>query len=304
MMLTAKASKAEYAKAFGTLFLGLCLLGGFMIVLGGHWFWVKYDPYDIRFTSIKDLSPGRTVKYAGLDIGRVKSIDLDPEDPHFISVRIDVRKDFPLFEGTVARIGQKGLVGDYYVLLELRGQPGARLQPGAQLPAVSTMDMQELAAKAGDLLDDIRPKINEIADNIAKLFTEENTEALRRALEGTPQLVEDLRRAANDFRTNWATLSGKGGKAADSLDQSLKRIDKAVDSVEKELNKTLVTYRNQGEHVGALIKDVRQSFNYDQENLEVILKNLNRTSRDLKELMSRLRERPWELLRPPSGSGR
>lgn len=303
-MLTAKASKSEYTKAFVTLLLGLCILGAFMVVLGGHWFWVKYDKYDIRFTTIKDLSPGRTVKYAGLDIGRVSTISLDPYDPHYIQVRIDVRKDFPLFEGTVARIGQKGLVGDYYVLLELRGEPGKRLEPGAVLPAVPTMDMQELAAKAGDLLDDIKPKINEIATNISKLFTEENTESLKRALEGTPKLVEDLRRAANDFRRNWDTLTVKGGKAADSLDASLKRIDKAIGSVEAELNKTLANFRNQGDGVGVLIKDVRQGFNYDQEQIEEILKNLNRTSRDVKELMSRLRERPWELIRPPSGSGK
>ena len=65
---------------------------------------------------------------------------------------------------------------------------------------MATLDVQELAAKAGDLLDNISPKINNIADNIAKLFTEENTESLKRALEGTPALVADLRRAANDFR--------------------------------------------------------------------------------------------------------
>lgn len=303
-MLSAKASRSEYLKAYGTLLLGLAILGAFMVVLGGNWFWIKYDYFNIRFTSVKDLSPGRTVKYAGLDIGRVESIDLDINDPHFILVRIGVRQKFTLFEGTVARIGQKGLVGDYYVLLELRGEPGQRLTPGALIPAVATMDMQELAAKAGDLLDDIRPKINEIADNIAKLFSEENTESLRKALENTPKLVEDLRWAANDFRTNWATLSAKGGKAAETLDASLKRIDKAVSTVETELTKTLQNFRSQGDGVGGLVKDVRQGFNYDQEQLEEILKNLNRTSREVKELMGRLRERPWELIRPPTGNGK
>ncbi|WP_428563396.1 MAG: MlaD family protein [Solidesulfovibrio sp. DCME] len=300
-MLSARASKSEYAKAIGTLFLGLCILGAFMVVLGGNWFWVKYDKFRIYFTSVKDLSPGRTVKYAGLDIGRVAAIDLDPTNPRRIAVDIDVRKGFPLYTGTVARIAQKGLVGDYYVLLELRGEPGPRLAPGADLPAVSTMDMQELAAKAGEMLDDVRPKINDIADNIAKLFTPENTESLKRALEGTPQLVADLRLAANDFRRNWETLSAKGGTAADSLDKTLRRMEKAVTSLETELTKTLTNFRKQGDSVGGLIGDVRQGFAYDQEQLEDILKNLNRTSREIKELSGRLRERPWELLRPSTG---
>lgn len=300
-MLTAKASRSEYAKAVGTLLLGLCILGAFMVVLGGNWFWVKYDKYDIYFQSVKDLSPGRTVKYAGLDIGRVETIDLDPTNPRRIAVRIDIRRGFPLYMGTVARIAQKGLVGDYYVLLELRGDPGPRLEPGAVLPAVATMDMQELAAKAGDLLDDLRPKINDIADNIGKLFTPENTESLKRALEGTPQLVEDLRRAANDFRKNWDTLSTKGGAAVQTLDKTLQRMEKAVTTLEGELTKTLANFRAQGDRVGGLVGDVRQSFDYDQEQLENLLKNLNRASREIKDLAGRLRERPWEILRPPSG---
>ena len=129
MMLTAKASRADFLKAAGTLLLGLCLLGAFMVVLGGNWFWVKYDFYEIRFISIKDLSRGRVVKYAGLDVGRVESITLDDADPHFILVKIAVKKGFPLYAGTVARIAQKGLVGDYYVLLDQGiGQPGMLAQ--------------------------------------------------------------------------------------------------------------------------------------------------------------------------------
>lgn len=300
-MLTAKASRSEYVKAAVTLALGLCILGGFMVVLGGNWFWVKYDMYDIRFISIKDLSRGRPVKYAGLDVGRVDTINLDLTDPRYIQVKVAIKRGFPLFTGTVARIAQKGLVGDYYVLLELRGEPGEQLAPGATIPAVATMDMQELAAKAGELLDDIKPKISEIAENISRLFTPENSESLRKALEETPKLVEDLRLAANDFRRNWDVLSHKGGKAAETLDASLRRVDKAVTAVEAELTKTLANFRTQANAVGSLVGDVHQGFNYDQEQIEEILKNLNRTSRDVRELAARLRERPWELLRPPSG---
>jgi len=300
-MLTAKASRSEYVKAAATLALGLCILGGFMVVLGGNWFWVKYDIYDIRFASIKDLSRGRPVKYAGLDVGRVEAITLDLADPRYIQVQVAIKQGFPLFTGTVARIAQKGLVGDYYVLLELRGEPGPQLAPGGTIPAVVAMDMQELAAKAGELLDDIKPKITDIADNIARLFTPENSDALKKALEGTPKLVEDLRLAANDFRANWDALSRKGGRAADTLDASLKRMDKTVTTIEAELTKTLANFRTQATSVGGLVGDVRQGFNYDQEQIEEILKNLNRTSREVRELTARLRERPWELIRPPSG---
>ena len=303
-MLTARAKRSEYIKAGMTLGAGLLVLAVFMVVLGGNWFWEKYDSFDIRFRSVKDLNTGRPVKYAGLDVGRVEAIVLDPKDPRFIRVRIGVHRDFPLYKGTVARIAQKGLVGDYYVLLEIRGEPGGRLAPLSDIPAVSTMDVQELAAKAGELLDDIQPKINGIADNIDKLFSEENTQALRKALEGTPELVADLRRAANDFRTNWVTLANKAGKTAGTLDTTLSRMDKAVGTAETELKKTLEALRSETQVAGSLVKDLHSGFNYDQELIEEILKNLNKTSREVKELIRHLRERPWEVLRPPSGSAK
>lgn len=303
-MLTARAKKSEYLKAGITLGAGLLILGAFMVILGGNWFWVKYDSFSILFTSVKDLGTGRPVKYAGLDVGRVRAIVIDPDNPRYIKVTIDVRHVFALFRGTRARIAQKGLVGDHYVLLELQGDPGPRLVSGEVIPAMTTMDLQEVVAKAGELLDDIRPKINEIADNIDKLFSEDNMESLRRALEGTPKLVDDLRGAAKDFRDNWEKLTTKTGKAAETLDGSLRRVDKAVSRVETELTKTLETYRKAGHEAGALVTDVRQGFNYDQEQLEALLANLNKTSREVKELARHLRERPWEVLRSPSEDAR
>jgi phospholipid/cholesterol/gamma-HCH transport system substrate-binding protein len=301
-MLTARAHRSEYVKAVATLAIGLLILAACMVVLGGNWFWVKYDAFSIQFTSVKDLSTGRPVKYAGLDVGRVRTIDIDPDNPRFIRVDIDVRHNFPLYRGVVARIAQKGLVGDYYVLLELQGEPGPRLASGETISAVNIMDMQEVVAKAGELLDDIRPKINEIANNIDKLFSETNTESLRKALEGAPGLVEDLRVAAKDFRANWESLTSKTGRAAETLDASLKRVDKAVGQVEAELTKTLETYRAAGKNASGLVTEVRQGFNYDQEQLEELLSNLNKTSREVKELARHLRERPWEVLRSPSES--
>lgn len=303
-MLTARARKSEYVKAGLTLLVGLVVLGAFMVVLGGNWFWVKYDTFDILFTSVKDLGTGRPVKYAGLDVGRVHSIVIDPKNPRYIKVTIDVRRNFFLYEGTMARIAQKGLVGDYYVLLELRGEPGPQLQSGADIPAVDTMDLPEVVAKAGALLDEIRPKINDIADNIDQLFSEENTQALRKALEGTPRLVEDLRGAVKDFQVNWAMVANKTGRVAETLDGSLHRLDTAVASVQTELQKTLVTYRQAGKNADGLVTDLRQGFNYDQEQLETLLGNLNKTSREVKELARHLRQRPWEVLRSPSENGK
>jgi phospholipid/cholesterol/gamma-HCH transport system substrate-binding protein len=302
-MLDVRGKKKEYVKAGLTLFLGLLILSVCMVVLGGHWFWEKLVAYHVRFVTVKDLVTGRPVKYGGMDIGRITAIELDPDDPRYIRVTLGVKKDFPLYSGTKARISQKGLVGDYYVFLDLQGEPGPRLDPGAEIPAARTMDMQELAGVAGDLLADVKPKLDAIAANIDELLSPENVELVRRILSQGPALLDDTRAAVEAFRKDWAALAHKGQGAAETLDKTLNRAEGAVGAVEGELRTTLAVFRAETERAGRVAEDFRSSLHYDQEQVEEILKNLNRTSRDIKDLAARLRERPWQVIRPPREGG-
>ncbi|QLA14691.1 MlaD family protein [Desulfolutivibrio sulfoxidireducens] len=303
-MLDERGKKKEYVKAGITLFLGLLILSVFMVVLGGHWFWEKLETYPVRFVTVKDLVTGRPVKYGGMDIGRILNIELDPADPRYIRVTLGVKKDFPLYSGTKARISQKGLVGDYYVFLDLQGEPGPLLEPGSEIPAARTMDMQELAAVAGDLLADVKPKIDEIAANIDELLSPENVEMVGRMLRQGPALLDDTKAAVEAFRRDWAALAEKGQSVAGTLDKTLTRAETAVGAVEDELRKTLVDFRAETSRAGKLADEFRVNLNYDQDLVEEILGNLNRTSRDLKDLMARLKERPWQVIRPPREEGK
>lgn len=286
-------------KAILTMGAGLAVLSAFMIVLGGHWFWEDLTPYSIRFTTVKDLTTGRPVKYGGLDIGRIEEIDLDPEDPRYIRVVIGVDSKFPLYQGTMARIAQKGLVGDFYVFLELKGKPGPRIEPEGVIPAMKTADFQEIANNFGELLQDIKPKIDEIATNFNRLFSKENVEAMRLILKKGPGFIESTQKAVTEAQQDWRKLVEGGLQVTGSMDDTLGGVNQSVRSVEKELQATLAEFRKQALKAGELAESIQDGFEYDQEQIEEILGNVNRSSREMKELIGRLRERPWEAIRPP-----
>ncbi|KUG27752.1 abc-type transport system [hydrocarbon metagenome] len=298
-MLDERGKKKEYVKASLTLALGLGILSVFMVILGGHWFWENLVTYHVRFVTVKDLVSGRPVKYGGMDIGRIQKIELDPDDPRLIRVTLGVKADFPLYRGTQARIAQKGLVGDYYVFLDLQGEPGPRIEPGSEIPAARTMDMQELAAVAGDMLQSVKPKIDEIADNIERLLSPRNVDLVGRMLEEGPQLLAETKSAVEAFRADWARLVDKGETAASALGKTLERAETAVGTVEKELTVTLEEIRKHTQTAGKVAEELRVSLDYDQRQVESILENLNRTSRDLKDLTARVKERPWQVIRAP-----
>lgn len=294
--------KKDRVKALLTIIAGLAVLSAFMVILGGHWFWEDFTSYYIRFTSVKDLNAGRPVKYGGLDIGRIQKIELDSKDPRYIKVIIGVQSDFPLYQGVKASIAQKGLVGDFYVYLDLTGEPGPRLEPGAEIPAVKIADIQELAAKVGDMITDIKPKIEKIFNNLNELFSDENIEALRAMLRKGPGFMDDVKRAVGEAQADWKRLVEGGLSVTRSMNETLGGVDQRLGSAEKELRTTLQELRKQADKAGKLAESLRAGFEYDQGEIEEILENVNRSSKNMKALIGKLRERPWEVLRPPSGA--
>lgn len=298
-MFSKKAHVKDTIKASAAIALTLAILGVFVVVLGGYRFWENLSFYNIRFKSVKDLSTGRPVKYGGLDVGRIVHIGVDEEDPTMIRVVIGLTSDIEMREGVVARIAQKGLVGDYYVFLDPQGKLGGKLLPGSFVPSMETVDISQLAAMAGEILSDLRPRLERIAASIETVLTSENSARIAEVLASAPQLVKELREAATGVSRDFARLATSGSKAADEAAKTIKDLDKAVESIRAQLTTTLDDIRTEVKQVGKLSDSVRKAVLHDQERIEDILENVDRVSADLKHLSSKLRERPWEVIQKP-----
>jgi phospholipid/cholesterol/gamma-HCH transport system substrate-binding protein len=59
--------------------------------------------YDILFNqAVEGLAKGSAVTFSGVPVGQVESINLMPETPQFVRIRIAVREDTPVIVGTTA----------------------------------------------------------------------------------------------------------------------------------------------------------------------------------------------------------
>jgi len=82
--------------------------------------------YRIHFPdSVSGLTAGDTVKFRGVDVGTVKSMDIDPENSRLVRVDVRLRKDTPVKTDTRASLTLKGITG--VVFIELNGgDPAAK----------------------------------------------------------------------------------------------------------------------------------------------------------------------------------
>lgn len=75
--------------------------------------------YDIFFKqSVTGIAKGSNVSYSGVPSGQVKDIALWKEDPEYVRVRISVKPDVPVIEGTTATIQGVGFTGVSEILLD------------------------------------------------------------------------------------------------------------------------------------------------------------------------------------------
>ena len=68
--------------------------------------------YDIFYrTSISGLATGSPVQFKGVPVGQIKEIALLPRSPDAVRVRIEIKSDTPILQGTTAAIEGVGFTG-------------------------------------------------------------------------------------------------------------------------------------------------------------------------------------------------
>jgi phospholipid/cholesterol/gamma-HCH transport system substrate-binding protein len=127
--------------------LGLAALVYLTVKLGAGEF-VGGDTYQVeaRFANTGGLSTGALVMLAGVNVGRVEDITLDPADYSAI-VLMRIRSGVKVPADTMASIKTSGLIGDKYIALA----PGAEeefLEPAARIiETESAIELESLISK-------------------------------------------------------------------------------------------------------------------------------------------------------------
>jgi phospholipid/cholesterol/gamma-HCH transport system substrate-binding protein len=173
-----------------------------------------YAQYDIVFETVSGLNQDSVVRYNGVDVGRVLSIDLDRQNPQFVRVRIEVSATTPVRQDTVATLAPQGVTGVSVVALEggsplsdpLVAIPPARVPLIAAKPSV----VQELTDVAPDLLNEAVALI----EDVRQFTTPEN------------------RKAVADILQNVESASARLDALATRAEETLARADAALANAE------------------------------------------------------------------------
>jgi phospholipid/cholesterol/gamma-HCH transport system substrate-binding protein len=145
--------------------------------------WLNRDrsetiPYEIVTTqSIPGLNPQATVRYRGLEVGRVDDIMFDPRVTGQILIKLSVDTDTPVTNTTFASLGYQGVTGLAFLQLDDDRTGSPRLQS-------SPKQVARIPMRPG-LLDQIEKrglaileKTEKITESLDRLMSPENQQVM------------------------------------------------------------------------------------------------------------------------------
>jgi phospholipid/cholesterol/gamma-HCH transport system substrate-binding protein len=190
--------------------------------------------------SVAGIAGESLVKYQGVDVGKVREVGIDPEDPRRIRVLINVRQDVPIKVDTTASIASQGLTGLLYFIQLHGGEPGSpslEPEPGQDYPVIRAVhsDLSQIQRTGTELLEEAKGAAAELRDTLAmvrSLVEDDERAAIRTGIHDTSRAAAHLSQAAgtledhleqlgpmlHDLSSAVARLPGLADRAGETLD--------------------------------------------------------------------------------------
>ncbi|MBU6299042.1 MAG: MCE family protein [Alphaproteobacteria bacterium] len=249
-------TKANYV-AVGAFVL-VCMLGLVisLLWLAGLQYNQEFAYYQTDFTGpVTGLGKGTTVRYNGIDVGRVDSLQFDPNDPQVVIATLQVEPHLGIRVDSVTSIESQGLTGGTYVEIS-GGSKGAAVltaQDDQRYPVIKSAPsaLQKLATGAPQLLQ----KLNEAADRINAVLNDDNQVAFAHILANLDKTTGALAGRSGDIDATLRNVS----EASKDLPGTVADVDKSVRKLNQLAGDSDEFVKGQGlEQFAQLLADTRK----------------------------------------------
>ncbi|ART72400.1 mammalian cell entry protein [Mycobacterium dioxanotrophicus] len=212
--------------------IAMLLVAAMLVVVFGQFRFSSNHSYHATFTEASRLKAGQDVRIAGVAVGTVNKVKLNPDNT--VDVAFDVNKRYQLYTSSRALVRYQNLVGDRY--MEIAAGPGElrKLPPGGTIAIQNTQPALDLDALLGGLRPVLKgldgAKVNEISNAVIELLQGQggaisnlltSTGAFTQNLAARDQLIGDV---ITNLNTVLGTVDEKGAKFDASVDELQKLI--------------------------------------------------------------------------------
>jgi phospholipid/cholesterol/gamma-HCH transport system substrate-binding protein len=188
-----------------------------LLWLVGFQYSQEYASYQTVFTgAVTGLGNGTVVRYNGIDVGRVKELKFDPDNPKSVIVEMQVNPQVRIPADSVASIASEGITGGSYVEIDGGSAKAAKLgDDGNRNPMIKSRPstLQQLEQSAPALIE----KLNRVSSDLEQVLNPKNRAAIQHIL------------------ANIDVTTGAIAKRAPEIDKTLANVATATDTINVDL---------------------------------------------------------------------
>ena len=267
------------------------------------------DPYFTVYSNVGGIKPGTLVFYEGYQIGQVTKIEHQQNGPPIrFKVDVEVQRGWQIPEDSLARSMVSGLLAAVAIDIKA-GKSTTLLKPGSQIRGQEAGNffatLADIGAQFGDLsTNSIKPLLDNLNAYIAQLSAataghlpeimanldkisasiQRSSDAIDKRLlkPENIQHIDNIIASADQTAANLAELSKGLEQTRATLNQSIQKIDKVVDSNSGNIDEAMRNFRYTLDTLARYIDDISH--------------NADATARNMAEFSRSIRENPGLLL--------
>ncbi|KTD44840.1 MlaD family protein [Legionella quateirensis] len=260
--------------------------------------------------SVSGLSEESPVKYNGVQVGFVKKIKLNIDDPRQVELTLSIEKGIPITTSTSATLISQGITGVTFIGLSAGSSDLTPLQkmPGEPYPVIPAKP--SLFNQLDTILKEVSENVSKVSDQAQRIFNEENAAYIRNTLSNIDKFsevmasnsknIDNSLKSADVFLANMALVSKDFPKILKELKVGVKKFNTMADDISiagKSVSKTM--------DAGKITVD-----KISQQTIPpavLLLRRLNTISANLEKVSNEMRQNPSVVLRgtkpPKPGPG-
>ena len=216
--------------------------------------------YDIFFKqSVEGLAKGSTVTFSGVPSGQIIEIELWRENPEFKRVRVSLRKETPVLQGTAATI-LGSFTGPSSVVLDgaVKGMPAIEGMGPAGRPVIPTKSggLGALLNSAPQLLE----RISTLTERLSEMLSDRNQASIAGILDNTNRLSDALADRGPDIAATLADTRvaiRQAGDAIEKMGNLAQDVNGQTKPLVSDLRATVASAKRSMDTLDATLKDAQ-----------------------------------------------
>jgi phospholipid/cholesterol/gamma-HCH transport system substrate-binding protein len=262
---------------------------------------VSYRTY-LRYAG--GLEPGASVLFGGINVGKVKAVQPWSSDPTKIEILLDVTKNTPLNEKSVAKLGLVSVMSEAALSITTGSNDAKRLAPGSSIPSQEAASLDEIAGKiagvadnANGLITQARGELDGITGDARSLLANLNTLTGKPNQQKIQAVLDNVNGMLANERPKIDRLTDQLNTLAQHADATVQNVNGTVTDAREPLRKDLTELQTTLQQAKSLLTDIQVMVRANDYKIDDTVENLRTATDNLDQLTDSLKQRPWSLIR-------